>query len=367
MGLLAAVFAATLLAGRAAESGWPRADGAALGATVTFPADRTGRAEPLLSVGRGGDGDVVFVYYHSSAHISFGWEQPGWGVLYSDPLAIDPGRSHRLLIALGSLMPPAGAPIYAAHPEWNALRGLALVQLDGRTVLAAHGSFGPSALNQAAVGRNVVGGAVAGAFFTGRITDPTPMDPVAVLAAGRQVTSFVGPGSTGTSSDEKPAGGAGGYPGPLRIRLRFPRGMAGTSEPLLVTGRTGAGDIVFVRYDSDTRLHFGFDHWLKGGPVSAAVEIDPDRTQEILLSLGSLLPPSAGSGPDPFAALRKRCLLYLNGRLVLDAASDFYPTPPAAILIAANPIGGSTAGPAFSGVIIHTEAVPPDQFPVPAP
>jgi hypothetical protein len=333
---------------------------------VTFPSDRTERAEPLLSVGTGGVGDVIFVHYHPDGRISLGWEQPGWGVVFSDPIDVAPDQPHRFLIALGSLMPPAKAS-RSSPPEYAALGDTLLVQVDGRTVLAARGSFQPFSPGRAFVGSNVVGGAVAGAFFSGRITDVAPAVPREVLAGASELKSFLAPktadGAAGHQGQKEPAG----YPGPVLIRLRLPRGLAGQSEPLVVTGKTGAGDIVFVHYENDHRLRFGFDHWMVGGPVSDPVEIDPDRAQELLVSLGSLLPPATAGNVDPYAGLRHQCLVFLNGQSVLRCSSKFYPALPTQIFIAANPIGGSTARSKFSGVIIHVESVRPEDVPGTSP
>jgi hypothetical protein len=353
--------------GAAAGRGAPRDEPGPFTCRVTFPSDRTGQAEPLLSVGTGGAGDIIFVHYHSAGRISLGWEQPGWGVVYSDPIEIASGQPHRLLIALGSLIPAGNGSPRSSSPEYAALRDTALVQFDGRTVLMAHGSFQPFHPGHCVVGANVVGGAVAGAFFSGQITDLTPVEPRAALAGASELTSFLGPTAVDGPAGLQGPQGMGGYPGPVLIRLRFPRGRAGQSEPLIVTGATGAGDIVYVHYDTDHQLRFGFDHWRVGGPTSEPVEIDPDRTQEIVVSLGSMLPPVTPGKPDAYANLRDRCLVFCNGRQVLKGSSDFYPARPAQIFAAINPIGGSTAGPKFSGVIIRAESVRPEDMPGAAP
>jgi hypothetical protein len=104
-----------------------------------------------------------------------------------------------------------------------------------------------------------------------------------------------------------------------------------------------------------------------GGPVSDPVEIDPDRAQELLVSLGSLLPPATAGNVDPYAGLRHQCLVFLNGQSVLRCSSKFYPAVPTQIFIAANPIGGSTARSKFSGVIIHVESMRPEAVPGTSP
>jgi len=154
-----------------------------------------------------------------------------------------------------------------------------------------------------------------------------------------------------------------GYSGPVLIRLRFPRGRAGQSEPLVTTGVTGAGDTVYIYYESDTRVGFGFDHWGAGGPLSDPFEINPDQAQEIVLSMGSMLPSPAGSGPDAYATLRRQCLIFLNGKLALKWSGKFYPASQSQISVGVNAIGGSTAGPKFSGVILQVEPIAPEKLP----
>jgi hypothetical protein len=308
---------------------------------LTLPADRSPRAEPLLSVGQAGHGDIVFIYYQPGNRVSLGWEQVGQEALLSDPQEVPAGGNCEIVISLGSLM-PTEPDFYQRKPELTSLRGAVVVQFAGRTVLSARGVFTPGATKQVVAGANVVGGAMATAYFQGRIEEITTVEPGEILAGG------------GTE-------GPAGYPGPVRIQLRFPPGRAGYGEPLVVTGATGAGDIVYVRYVSEHRLRIGFDHWNKGGPVSRQIEYDPGTAHELILSLGSLLP-SMGPGGDTFAFLRRRCSILLDGTPVLACESEFYPATPAQVFVGENPIGGSTTGPAFTGQIIRVEPVKPEQW-----
>jgi hypothetical protein len=340
----------------------------------TLPADRDPHAEPLLSVGQGGRGDIVFIYYQPGNRVSLGWEQAGGEVLLSEPQEVPADGICGIVISLGSLM-PSEQDFYQRRPDLTSLREAAVVQFAGRTVLSARGVFDPGATKRVVAGANVVGGAMATAYFRGRIEKVTAVDPAEVLAASVELRQFAGPVS---GRDPNDGGGAtpatwlwdastggteklAGYPGPVRIRLRFPQGRAGYGEPLVVTGATGAGDIVYVRYESERRLRIGFDHWNKGGPVSRRIEYDPGTAHELTLSLGSLLP-STGSGGDAFAPLRRRCSIWLDDKPVLVCESEFYPATPARIFFGANPIGGSTTGPAFTGQIVSVEPVKPEQW-----
>jgi hypothetical protein len=64
-------------------------------------------------------------------------------------------------------------------------------------------------------------------------------------------------------------------PGPIRLRVRFPEQMAGRAEPLLTAGRPGAGDVIFVIYESDEQLRLAHDHW-----GSKEVVSEPTRSTE---------------------------------------------------------------------------------------
>jgi len=306
------------------------------------------------------------VYYHPDGRVSIGWEQVGHGVAFSEPIAIIRGEAHQLMVALGSLWPAGKDTRGLSSAEDAALRATVLVQFDGRTVLASRGNFDAVRSGRMAVGANIVGGAVAGAFFHGRISDFAPVDPREVLAAGSVLANFLAP-RTAKESQPSDQGSAGNYPGPVLIRLRFPIGRGGQSEPLVATGRTGAGDLLYVHYDNDHQVRFGFDHWMVGGPVSEPITINPDRTQEVVVSLGSMFPPPAPGGSDANAPFRHRCLVFLNGQTALNCTSNFYPTLPAQILIASNAIGASTAEPKFTGTIIHAEYIRPDDLPSPSP
>jgi len=256
------------------------------------------------------------------------------------------------LISLGSLCPAERDPLYEAEPALAMLRGIALVQCRGRTVLLAKGDFSPSQA-PAVVGHNPVGGAFARPHLLGGVTDVKAATWNAALDAA------VAPGSlitqdVGASSD------APEFPGPLRLRVMFPGGGAGHNEPLLVTGVTGAGDLVYVRYVDDRHLRIGFDHWLVGGPLSEPIECDVTLPHEVVVSLGSLLPPPRAGSPDApeMAALRRRCVVMLDGKVVIACDTAFHPTTIAQLTLFTNKIGGSTANPVFTGSVIRVERVP---------
>jgi len=109
-----------------------------------------------------------------------------------------------------------------------------------------------------------------------------------------------------------------GYSGPLRVRVRFARRPAGTSEPLVVTGVTGASDFIFVRYLADGRIAIGHDHWGEGGALSEPFNAVDDAEHEIIVSLGSLFPSddtAACYGANPlWRQIRRERIVLFDGK-----------------------------------------------------
>jgi hypothetical protein len=107
---------------------------------VSFRVTLAGKAattefEPLLSVGKPGAGDIVVVRRLSDGRVCFGWEQTETGAIFSRPIPVGAATDHTVMVSLGGLLP-------AGELEGNALalREFAVVQMDGRTVLAVRGN-----------------------------------------------------------------------------------------------------------------------------------------------------------------------------------------------------------------------------------
>lgn len=144
------------------------------------------------------------------------------------------------------------------------------------------------------------------------------------------------------------------YYGPIKLRVRFPAHAAGRSEPLVSTGRTRKGDILFVRYVDEDRVCFGIDHWSAGEVLSEPVGIEPGREYELLLSLGSLLPEDPGGSlrAVPWInELRRLAFVALDGKPVFSVRQKFHASAPEEAFVAGNFIGGSVARREFTGTV----------------
>ena len=143
--------------------------------------------------------------------------------------------------------------------------------------------------------------------------------------------------------------------GAVLLRASLPRQRADRREPLLVTGRPGRGDLLAIEYGDGGTVRFCFDHW--GGALmrSDPLPVDFDRPQEIRIAMESLRPPA------PFRSNRVvvhgQLEVWLNGRSVWRVGGEFFAVNPVEIAVGQNPIGGTSCGPEFTGVVHGFEAV----------
>ena len=179
-----------------------------------------------------------------------------------------------------------------------------------------------------------------------------PADPVKVQFAGAALHGEV----TTVSPPPAPFGA-------YDLGLALPRNRPGRAEPLLVSGRAGAADLVYIVYADATHVRLGVDHWGGGGALSAPIPLDYAARHEIEISLGSLYPPAADPawGGLPAAIRhdrRDQLRVRLDGAVVLDAPWAAYAAPAGDIVVGENRIGGSTCDPTFTGRIFWARRPP---------
>jgi hypothetical protein len=294
---------------------------------VIFPRHAAGTNEPLVVTGWGWLADYLIVHYEAQDQVQFGLIHTSGALLLGNLMHVEPGVVHTLRFDLGSLYPPA------AHPYFDAMGAVAArlrthtfaVNVDGELQFARHADFydavSPRPSIGAADGRPAYAEPFSGRIVSWRRLPGAPPDPLEQAALGS---------------------------GPLRIDLEFPPFAGERSEPLLSTGSSGRGDLVYVRYLSATRVAFGYDHWSAGGPISHAVEIDPGVAQVVEIDTAAI------NGKNP-----GRLILRLNGQTVFDRPEPCYPCAPDTVAVGLNAIRASTAAEAFSGRILWTRRSAP--------
>lgn len=313
---------------------------------VRFPSGLPGVTEPLITTGRTEAGDMIFVNYVDERTLRIGVDSWGRGGAVSDPIEVDYGKEHDLVLSLESFLQAAEGEPTAERLLADGLRGRVGVAFDGREVLTFRNAQHPSTRAEVSLGANRIGMTSAKAEFSGEIK--------AVRYATRDEVMPLKP-----SISERLAGRGpewSGYSGPVTLTLRLPERFPapGVAEPLLAAGVTGAGDFLNVVYQGDAAIQIGYDHWGYGAFVSEIFPVRPGEEIVVHLSAGFLFPPdwvpSAGES-EAVAALRGRVVVAVGGRRLLDRPADAHPSRADQVTVGVNRIGGSTAAERFSGEI----------------
>ncbi|MEI6106012.1 MAG: hypothetical protein WCR49_03270, partial [Opitutae bacterium] len=144
----------------------------------------------------------------------------------------------------------------------------------------------------------------------------------------------------------------GELPGRIVFRFELPEGGFTGSEPLLSAGLPGAADSLYLRSIGEGRYIVGLDHWGYGALESGPVALPATEVHKLSIELGSLFPP----GQVAADLIRVK----LNDTIVLESHLKLYEVKPGQVVVGRNPLGMSTSGPSFRGVIysVHTNQPP---------
>jgi hypothetical protein len=294
---------------------------------VRFPPFVSMVGEPLISTGRNGAGDLVYVFYVAPGRVRFAHDSWNSGLLESEVVAYDPAEEQTIDVDFGGLHPVAVPGVRTA--------GEFRLRFNGREVLRAPRHYHPALASEVAFGYNAIRASTADVRFRGErlVAERLPAWP-------------------------EPAADFG----PIALTLRWPEALPiGRAEPLLVTGRTGAADVIWVRYVDATHVVIGHDRWGYGGPEAPPVSIEPGGIATVQVSLGNLFDARAAAWSTLSPAARARAVerlrVRMEGRLVLDVPATAHPTMPAEIEAGRNAIGASSCAPQFSGKILRVERV----------
>ena len=307
-------------------------NGGSLGAvrlTLRFPEYRGVVGEPLISTGPRREGDLVFVYYLGPGKMRLGVDSARGGATETRELSYDPAIDHVLDVDLPPLHDGA-----ADATSWAFE-----LRFDGRVVMRQTRHFAATSSVDTVFGYNAVLSTAAAASFTG------PKLQISPIALAPSPVSL------------EPAWG------PIRLILMLPVNRIGAQEPLVVTGKSGAGDFVYVVYADPQHIRIGYDHWGVGGILSDPVPIDYGKVNAIEVSIGSLYPELSDAWwgrqngrVNPEA--KRTVWVKVNDQVVLHQGYDAYPSLLDQIVPCNNPLGGSTCAHKFTGMLQEVEHCP---------
>jgi len=160
-------------------AGYSAANYGLIALRIKFPHPSPKTPEPLVITGRTGSGDFAFVKYLGSDTVAFGFDHWGRGGPLSVPIKISPSEVYDLEVHMGSLYPQSASMVSIVFPgaNYDEIKDLLLIKLNGREVLRDHLRFHPSTPSQVTVGENSIGGNVTEKYFSGSILSSRRIAP----------------------------------------------------------------------------------------------------------------------------------------------------------------------------------------------
>jgi hypothetical protein len=298
----------------------PLAQGRHVLMRVTFPVGRVGVAEPLLSGTAAGETHAFYVTYLSDVRLRFtSWSSDGTPPEISE-VTIDPASSHSF-------------EFFAGRP------GSGIHSFDMRCTFDGNPLFG-------------------GASDLRPFRFP-PMITSGINAANVPgvLERFTGPAMEVETPGSTPALAVPARSGPIHMIVSLPPDRMGRSEPLLTTGRTGAGDLIYVSYVDADHIRIALDHWGGSGAKSGLIPIDYKAPHEIWISTPAL----SGGAKNSTVPVT----VMIDGTVALSSPLATYPSTPAEVTVAENNIGGSSEDASFSGTVQFVERTGDEPVPKP--
>ncbi len=145
------------------------------------------------------------------------------------------------------------------------------------------------------------------------------------------------------------------FPNPLTFDLVLEPGEAGRTDPVIVSGVTGAGDFLSVRFADARTVRFLYDSWGVPGLVSAPITIERGTPLRLTVEM-----PGLDQVRGVLTTVTPRVRVVANGTTLLEARGQFYAREPKQIYFGHNPIGGTACSPALRGRVIGIDGRPLD-------
>jgi hypothetical protein len=135
---------------------------------------------------------------------------------------------------------------------------------------------------------------------------------------------------------------------PYAFKLSFSPGAQSAqnlAEPILCSGSTGAGDLVFIQYLDGGKATVGFDHWGSAARVSAPFPFERGRQHSIIVIAPSLIGSvgQGNAGHRNFDRWRHRVYVAIDGVCVLNVETESFSTDVKDVTVGLNLIGASTS------------------------
>ena len=227
----------------------------------------------------------------------------GRGLTQSEPIEIEPDASHSLVVVSRALAPESAGLTHTA------------VYWDGKLAIYLAFPTHESSPEEVFWGIDAIGSSAAGEFWAGDVLS-VRSEPLAAWTEPERANHSA-------------------FPGAATFKIELGSLSLGQSNPLLVTGESGAADAFYVTRNSDASVRFGYDHWGVGGPQSGVIAIPSAQFQIVRIELGT----------SPEAGEARGYRVTLDGKVVLEGETALYPARGDQIFLKTNPTGASSCQP----------------------
>jgi len=293
---------------------------------VIFPGDvARPTSEPLLTLGTPELNDTLYVNRYPGNQVEFMGDHIRYPEPRSELIPITPGRPYTIKVDMGAFYPPLGHPFFSRYSATQArmMKSVIHVELDDRTVLDARMASYNAPPWTLEIGHNDISMSPARIDFSGSIVSARRLPPPAA----------------GAFSDNR---------GLWRIRCVFPMDKPSRNFPLLSSGVTGKGTLVFVNVASAGAIRFGVDEWSVGGGTSDALEVAPQTEHTIEIFIGTLAdraswPKDWNISPAQLGRSERRLAVWLDGRLAFSHRLRLPFDPAASIVDVGSNLPGFTS------------------------
>jgi hypothetical protein len=157
--------------------------------------------------------------------------------------------------------------------------------------------------------------------------------------------------------------GAAPIPGyPYAFKLSFIQGAQDAlneGRPIVSSGSTGRGDVIFLLYQPDETARIGLDHWGRGSSVSETFSFKRGIEHTLVV----IAPCLVGGAPKDSEARHRiehwshRVYVEVDGTPVMNVAADFYPSDERSVTIGLNLIHASSARTSIELSAVHFSAL----------
>ena len=293
--------------------------------TLRFPPFVATFAQPLLSTGHMGAGDVVYVFYEGPNKVKFAHDCWSRDLVQTESVYYDPSIDQRVEIDLPNLYPKTSDPL--------AGKGHLRIRFNGRTLYDKARKAHPIAYGEFFAANNAINSSSAEHNFNGPKFEYVRLKELPPVATD----------------------------GAVYMKIKLPKLRVGRSEPLVVTGESGAGEIVYIKFPDEKHFQIGYDKWNFGGPISIPVICDDAMELELEISFGALYAPTEPSFKSDSSAHQnpknQALLVRANGCVILNYFVESYATSLRQIRFGENYIHASTCSERFTGEVIRVDRI----------